>query len=75
MDTLEAFNQAIFLAINGTLTTSAWLVGMAMLIADDMIYLIPLPLAGMWLWGAMKRNASWPSGRAWSRCSASARTS
>jgi undecaprenyl-diphosphatase len=51
MDTLEAFNQALFLAINGTPTTPAWLMGTALLIADDVIYLIPLLLGGMWLWG------------------------
>ena len=52
MNTLEAFNQALFLLINGTPATPAWLVGMAMLIADYVIYLIPLLLAGMWLWGS-----------------------
>jgi undecaprenyl-diphosphatase len=51
MDTLEAFNQALFLIINGTATTPAWLVSAARIIADDVIYLIPLLLAGMWLWG------------------------
>src|SRR5260370_10835711 len=52
MNTLEAFNEALFLLINGTPATPAWLVGMAMLIADYVIYLIPLLLAGMWLWGS-----------------------
>ncbi|AJZ56881.1 undecaprenyl pyrophosphate phosphatase domain protein [Paraburkholderia fungorum] len=51
MDTLETINQALFLEINGTLTTPAWLVSIATLIADDVIYLVPLLLAGMWLWG------------------------
>jgi undecaprenyl-diphosphatase len=51
MGTLEAFNQALFLVINGTQATPAWLVGIAMLTADYVIYLIPLLLAAMWLWG------------------------
>ncbi|MEW9586657.1 hypothetical protein [Paraburkholderia sp. DGU8] len=51
MNTLEAFNQLFFLAINGTPATPAWLIGAALLIADDVIYPIPLLLAGMWLWG------------------------
>jgi undecaprenyl-diphosphatase len=51
MDTLEAFNQALFLAINGTPATLAWQIGIALLIADYLIYLIPLLLVGLWLWG------------------------
>src|SRR5260370_9086955 len=52
MTTLEAFNQALFLLINGTSATPAWLIGFGMLVADYVIYLIPLLLAGMWLWGS-----------------------
>jgi undecaprenyl-diphosphatase len=51
MNTLEAFNQALFLLINGTPATPVWLVGIAVLIADYVIYLIPFLLAAMWLWG------------------------
>jgi undecaprenyl-diphosphatase len=51
MNTLEAFNQALFLLINGTTATPAWLVGVAMLIAGYLIWLIPLLLAAMWLRG------------------------
>ena len=32
--------------------TPAWLIGAALLIADDAIYLIPLLLTGIWLWGS-----------------------
>lgn len=39
MNTLEAVNRAVFLLINGTTASPAWLVGMAMLIASYMIYL------------------------------------
>jgi undecaprenyl-diphosphatase len=51
MDTLEAFNQAFFLMINGTTATPAWQVATALLIADYLIWLIPLLLVGMWLSG------------------------
>jgi undecaprenyl-diphosphatase len=51
MNTLEAFNQALFLLINGTTATPGWEISVALLIADYVIYLIPLLLAGMWLWG------------------------
>lgn len=51
MNTLEAFNQALFLLINGTPATPEWLIGMAMLIAGYVIWLIPLLLGAMWLWG------------------------
>jgi undecaprenyl-diphosphatase len=51
MTTLEAFNQALFLMINGTASTPAWQVGTALFIADYLIYLIPLLLVGMWLSG------------------------
>ncbi|KLU22388.1 PA-phosphatase [Caballeronia mineralivorans PML1(12)] len=57
METLEGFNQALFLAINGTLATPAWLVGAAMLIADYAIYLIPLLLAAMWLCGSKAQRS------------------
>jgi undecaprenyl-diphosphatase len=51
MNTLEAFNQALFLLINGTTATPEWWISIALLIADYVIYLIPLLLAAVWLWG------------------------
>jgi undecaprenyl-diphosphatase len=51
MNTLEGFNQALFLLINGTTATPGWEISVALLIADYVIYVIPLLLAGMWLWG------------------------
>jgi undecaprenyl-diphosphatase len=51
MNKLEAFNQALFLAINGTLVSPAWQIGTAVLVADYVIYLVPLLLLGLWLWG------------------------
>ncbi|MBC8751301.1 undecaprenyl-diphosphatase [Paraburkholderia sp. WC7.3g] len=51
MTTLEALNQALFLMINGTASTPAWQVGTALVIADYLIWLIPLLLVGIWLSG------------------------
>lgn len=56
MDTIEAFNQALFLIINGTPATSAWLIGTALFIANYLIWLIPLLLAGMWLSGSGRQR-------------------
>ncbi|WP_321782197.1 phosphatase PAP2 family protein [Burkholderia pyrrocinia] len=52
MNTLEAFNQALFLMINAAPATPPWLIGLATVIADDLIYLIPVLLTGMWLSGS-----------------------
>jgi len=48
---LETLNRAIFLKINAGTGTPPWLIDAASFIADDFIYLIPVLLAGMWLWG------------------------
>lgn len=49
MNPIEAFNQTLFLQINGSEGTPAWLIQVAIGIADDLIYLIPILLLGMWL--------------------------
>lgn len=51
MNELEVINRALFLLINGNEGTSAWLVDIAIGMANDVIYLIPLLLILMWLWG------------------------
>ncbi|MFM0010217.1 phosphatase PAP2 family protein [Paraburkholderia sediminicola] len=51
MNTLEAFNQALFLMINATPSTPAWQTEMARMIADYVIYLVPLSLIAIWLFG------------------------
>ncbi|MFM0727095.1 phosphatase PAP2 family protein [Paraburkholderia strydomiana] len=56
MNTLEAFNQTLFLAINATPSTSASLLDVARLIADYVIYLVPLSLTAMWLSGDAHRR-------------------
>ena len=50
MNYIEVFNRALFLQINGGDGTPTWLIQIAIGIADDLIYLIPLLLLGMWLW-------------------------
>ncbi|WP_461569518.1 phosphatase PAP2 family protein [Thiobacillus sp.] len=57
MNEIEAFNRALFLEINGGGATPAWLVQVAIGIANDLIYLIPLLLLGMWLWGDSTRRS------------------
>ncbi|MFC0170694.1 phosphatase PAP2 family protein [Pseudoduganella danionis] len=57
MTQIEAFNRALFLHINGGNGTPAWLIQAAIGIADDLIYLIPLLLAGLWLWGDHARRS------------------
>lgn len=57
MDRIEALNRAWFLHINGGAGTPTWLVRLATGIADDVIYLIPLLLAYLWLWGDHARRS------------------
>ena len=57
MNEIEAFNRTLFLQINGGDGTPAWLIQVAIGIADDLIYLIPLLLLGMWLWGDSTRRS------------------
>lgn len=56
METIEAFNQAFFLMINGTPATSAWLVGTALFAANYLIWLVPFVLVGMWLTGKARQR-------------------
>lgn len=51
MNYIETFNRTLFLQINAGESTTAWLIHVAVVIADDLIYLIPLLLVAMWLWG------------------------
>jgi undecaprenyl-diphosphatase len=53
---IEAFNRTLFLQVNAGESTPAWLIRVAVVIADDLIYLIPLLLLGMWLWGDSSRR-------------------
>lgn len=51
MNEIEMINRSLFLLINGNEGTPAWLVNIAIGMANDVIYLIPLLLILMWLSG------------------------
>ncbi|MHB1676312.1 MAG: undecaprenyl-diphosphatase [Sulfuriferula sp.] len=51
MEHIEAWNRASFLKINAGPGTASWLINSAIFIANDLIYLIPVLLLGLWLWG------------------------
>ncbi|NMM13877.1 MAG: phosphatase PAP2 family protein [Rhodoferax sp.] len=50
MNHLEALNQAFFLSINASLASPAWEISLAAVMADYLIYLIPVALVGLWCW-------------------------
>lgn len=51
MDFLERFNQSLFLQINADPATPAWRIHAALLVANQLILLVPGVLAALWLWG------------------------
>lgn len=54
---LETLNRALFLKINAGPAVPAWIVNGATLIAKYLIYMIPIILFGMWLWGDESRRS------------------
>ncbi|SMG60990.1 phosphatase PAP2 family protein [Paraburkholderia susongensis] len=56
MNTIETFNQALFMTINATPATPAWLIGTALVFANYLIWLIPLGLVMMWLSGDIQQR-------------------
>ncbi|AXT45964.1 MULTISPECIES: phosphatase PAP2 family protein [Chromobacterium] len=51
MNHLETLNHTLFLLLNANENTPAWLIRVAVVIANDLIYIIPLLLVALWLWG------------------------
>lgn len=51
MNEIENLNRTLFLHINAGNETPTWLIQFAIIIADWLIYLIPLLLIALWLWG------------------------
>jgi undecaprenyl-diphosphatase len=51
MNALESVNQAWFLQLNADLSTVSWKLNIAAVMADYLIYLIPLVLIASWCWG------------------------
>ncbi len=64
MNELEALNRTMFLHINGSDDTPAWLIQVAIGMANYLIYLMPLLVLGLWLWGDHVRRlgAHFPEG-------------
>lgn len=57
MNKLEAFNQSLFLQINADAGTQKWAIDAAIIIANDLLYLMLGILLASWLWGdTTKRN-------------------
>ncbi|NBW51079.1 MAG: phosphatase PAP2 family protein [Betaproteobacteria bacterium] len=51
MNKIETFNQSLFLWINAGDSTPSRAINTAIVLADDLIYLIPVLLLVLWLWG------------------------
>jgi undecaprenyl-diphosphatase len=56
MNKLETLNQSTFLLINGRAGTPAWVVDTAVVTGDYLIYLVPVLLLTLWLWGDSARR-------------------
>lgn len=57
MDFLESFNQSLFLLINADPATPAWRIHAAMLVANQVILLVPGVMAAVWLWGRQAQRS------------------
>ena len=57
MNSIETLNQFLFLRLNARADTSQYLIIVAIVIADLLIYLIPVLLLAIWVWGdSVKRS-------------------
>lgn len=52
---LENLNHTLFLSINATPASAPWVLSLATFIAQDLILIVPLLAAAMWLWGERKQ--------------------
>lgn len=57
MNQMEVLNRTLFLQINGGNGTPGWLVQIAIGMADYLIFLIPILLLCLWLWGSHERRS------------------
>ena len=53
---MENWNSQLFLALNGPSTPDPWILQLATLFAQDLVYLGPVFAAGLWIWGAPGRR-------------------
>jgi undecaprenyl-diphosphatase len=51
MESIESFNNSLFLAINPATAPPEWLLGLVTFLAKDTLYLLPLLLAALWFKG------------------------
>ena len=58
MSEIEALNRALFLKMNASPGAPQWLIDFATLVADDLIYLVPLLLIALWIRGQEERRSS-----------------
>ena len=57
MNKAEFWNQSVFLALNARPGTANWMLATAEAIANGLIYLIPIVLTVLWLWGGHRHRA------------------
>ncbi len=57
MEQIEMLNRALFLKINALPDTAPWAIGVAKVVADDLIYIIPALLIIYWLWGSETKRS------------------
>lgn len=51
---MEQFNQALFMLVNATPNSPAWLIALAKFFANDLIAIVPILIVSFWLWGPSK---------------------
>lgn len=56
MNMLETYNRQLFLAINAGPDTPLSVIRLTAFLADDAIFLLPVLLAGLWLWGRLPKR-------------------
>lgn len=57
MEQIEILNRAFFLNINASPDTASWAISAAKLVANDLIYSIPVLLVIYWLWGSEAKRS------------------
>ncbi|WP_232834718.1 undecaprenyl-diphosphatase [Rhodoferax ferrireducens] len=57
MNNAEFWNQTVFLALNARPGTAHWMLATAEAVANGLIYLIPIVLTVLWLWGGHRQRA------------------
>lgn len=55
---MEELNRSLFIAINATPASPAWLLQLATFIAKDLIAIVPLLIVVLWLWGPRDQLSS-----------------